>query len=124
MAYQPHRLSDSAPLLDNPQQTGFDNSKSKFDMPTVDKANGNNHESRSEINKNAKDPSPMVEEQKESFTDGPGAVLVNLLTSLRHLPPAMHSVLIVMAFSWVSFLCSYIHQFCSPSVWQYVLPFY
>ncbi|KAI3817601.1 hypothetical protein L1987_11397 [Smallanthus sonchifolius] len=38
----------------------------------------------------------------ETFNDSPGAVLVNLLTSLRHLPPGMHSVLIVMALTWLS----------------------
>lgn len=42
------------------------------------------------------------EHQDETYVDGPGSVLVNLLTSLRHLPPAMHSVLIVMALTWVS----------------------
>lgn len=42
------------------------------------------------------------DDQEETFIDGPGSVLVNLLTSLRHLPPAMHSVLIVMALTWVS----------------------
>lgn len=102
MAYQPHHLSDSAPLLDNPQQIGFDNSKSKLDMSAVDNATGNNPESSYEINKNAKHLTPIVQEQNESFSDGPGAVLVNLLTSLRHLPPAMHSVLLVMALSWLS----------------------
>ncbi|KAI3730962.1 hypothetical protein L1987_62144 [Smallanthus sonchifolius] len=38
----------------------------------------------------------------ETFNDSPRAVLVNLLTSLRHLPPGMHSVLIVMALTWLS----------------------
>ena len=102
MAYQPHHLSDSAPLLDSPQQIGFDNSKSKLDMSAVDNASSNNPESSYEINKNAKHLSPMVEEEQNVSFDGPGAVLVNLLTSLRHLPPAMHSVLIVNALSWVS----------------------
>lgn len=112
MAYQPHHLSDSAPLLDNPQQIGFDNSKSKLDMSAVDNATGNNPESSYEINKNAKNLTPIVQEQNESFSDGPGAVLVNLLTSLRHLPPAMHSVLLVMALSWVSASVVTCHQFC------------
>ncbi|KAJ6768934.1 SUCROSE TRANSPORT PROTEIN SUC3 [Salix koriyanagi] len=43
-----------------------------------------------------------VRDQNENFSDGPGAVLVNLLTSLRHLPPGMHSVLVVMALTWLS----------------------
>lgn len=51
------------------------------------------------------------ENNHDNFSDSPGAVLVNLLTSLRHLPPAMHSVLVVMALTWVCvslrFFCSY-----------------
>lgn len=43
-----------------------------------------------------------VEGQNQVFNDGPGAVLVNLLTSLRHLPPGMHAVLVVMALTWLS----------------------
>ena len=42
------------------------------------------------------------EHQDETYIDNPGSVLVNLLTSLRQLPPDMHSVLIVMALTWVS----------------------
>ena len=42
------------------------------------------------------------EHQDETYIDSPGSVLVNLLTSLRQLPPDMHSVLIVMALTWVS----------------------
>ncbi|KAJ6318563.1 hypothetical protein OIU76_014004 [Salix suchowensis] len=43
-----------------------------------------------------------VRDQNANFSDGPGAVLVNLLTSLRHIPPGMHSVLVVMALTWLS----------------------
>ncbi|CAL5396241.1 unnamed protein product [Camellia sinensis] len=40
-----------------------------------------------------KNPESKTEEdQSETFNDSPGAVLVNLLTSLMHLPPSMHSV--------------------------------
>ncbi|EPS58915.1 hypothetical protein M569_15897, partial [Genlisea aurea] len=46
------------------------------------------------------DSSPLLNDD-DGFHDKPGAVLVNLLTSLRHLPPAMHSVLAVMALTWV-----------------------
>ena len=35
--------------------------------------------------------------------EGPGDVMVKLLTSIRHLPPAMHSVLLVTALTWVCF---------------------
>uniref|UniRef100_A0A5B6YXG2 Putative sucrose transporter n=1 Tax=Davidia involucrata TaxID=16924 RepID=A0A5B6YXG2_DAVIN len=102
---QRHRLSDSAPLLDNPQQTVFDLSKSKTDSHVVDNALGNNSENGYEMPRNVKDQDAKVEEDSnssESFSDSPGAVLVNLLTSLRHLPPAMHAVLIVMALTWLS----------------------
>ncbi|XP_068636616.1 sucrose transport protein SUC3-like isoform X2 [Aristolochia californica] len=40
--------------------------------------------------------------ENEALMDGPGAVLVNILTSVRHLPPAMHSVLTVMALTWLA----------------------
>ncbi len=100
---QPHRLSDSAPLLDDTRQNGLDHSKSKPDMPNIDNANGNSTAGVNERDKNLTQVNSKVEDhQNESFNDGPGAVLVNLLTSLRHLPPAMHSVLIVMALTWVS----------------------
>lgn len=42
------------------------------------------------------------QEESENLINGPGEVLVNLLTSLRHLPSAMYSVLIVMALTWLS----------------------
>ncbi|CAK9172185.1 unnamed protein product [Ilex paraguariensis] len=86
---QPQHLSDSAPLLNDPQQIGFDLSNSKTDTQFVDNAMGN---------KSAE----HEEDQGGSYSDSPGAVLVNLLTSLRHLPPGMHSVLVVMALTWLS----------------------
>nr|AWW87345.1 sucrose transporter [Quercus robur] len=93
---QPPHLSDSSPLLDDPQQNGLDHSKSMPDMPINDNANG-------ERDRNLTQVTSIVEDhQNESVNDGPGSVLVNLLTSLRHLPPSMHSVLIVMALSWLS----------------------
>ncbi|XP_030961434.1 sucrose transport protein SUC3 isoform X2 [Quercus lobata] len=93
---QPQHLSDSSPLLDDPQQNGLDHSKSMPDMPINDNANG-------ERDRNLTQVTSIVEDhQNESVNDGPGSVLVNLLTSLRHLPPSMHSVLIVMALSWLS----------------------
>jgi solute carrier family 45 protein 1/2/4 len=98
-----NRLSDSAPLLDDTHQNGFDLSNSKPDMPIVDNAKGNNNAAVYEKDVNLTQVNSKVEDhQNETFSDGPGAVLVNLLTSLRHLQPAMHSVLIVMALSWVS----------------------
>nr|AHA80796.2 sucrose transport protein 2 [Paeonia suffruticosa] len=100
---QPHRSSDSAPLLNDPQQMGFDVSKPRSDTPIVDHATKSETESGYEMDKNIKNPNQIVEEDESgSYDDGPGAVLVNLLTSVRHLPPAMHSVLIVSALSWLS----------------------
>lgn len=100
---QPHRSSDSAPLLNDPQQIGFDVSKSRSDTPIVGHATKSETESGYEMDKNIKSPNQIVEEDESgSYNDGPGAVLVNLLTSVRHLPPAMHSVLIVSALSWLS----------------------
>ncbi|CAI9300239.1 unnamed protein product [Lactuca saligna] len=48
--------------------------------------------------------SSVVEEEDEveTFNDNLGAVFVNLLTSLCHLPVGMHSVLIVMTLTWLS----------------------
>ena len=102
---QPHHLSDSAPLLDDRQHMVYDLSKSQPDTVVVDNALGNKSDRTYEIDRNLKNPDLKTEEGLgESFIDSPGAVLVNLLTSLRHLPPAMHSVLAVMALTWVSAL--------------------
>lgn len=104
VTHQHHRLSDSAPLLDDNQQVNFELAKSKPVTPDVDHLPKTKAESRNHAeNKDLKNLDLKVEEDHDgSFHDGPGAVMVNLLTSLRHLPPAMHSVLAVMAFSWLS----------------------
>ncbi|KAK2994653.1 hypothetical protein RJ640_007834 [Escallonia rubra] len=103
MAKQPNRSLDSAPLLDDSQQIGYDRSKSKTERQLIDNVPGNKSEGGHGLNSNIKIDSPKVkEDQVESFSDSPGAVLVNLLTSLRHLPPGMHAVLIVMALTWLS----------------------
>ncbi|KAG2707229.1 hypothetical protein I3843_05G127100 [Carya illinoinensis] len=100
---QPHRLSDSAPLLDDSLQNGLQLSKSKPDIEIVDNGRGNNTAGAYERDINLSQVNTKVEDrQNESFSDGPGAVFVNLLTSLRHLPPGMDSVLIVMALTWLS----------------------
>ncbi|GFZ00141.1 sucrose transporter 2 [Actinidia rufa] len=93
----------SAPLLDDPQQMLYDLSKSQTDGHIFDNASGYKSDSgyQTDINLNNSE-SKTEDDQSESFNDSPGAVLVNLLTSLRHLPPAMHSVLIVMALTWLS----------------------
>lgn len=100
---QARRLSDSAPLLDGHQQVGHNPLKSRSDMQLVDDSSRMNSGSDLKIEHNQKSENHEVEEDKvESFSNSPGAVLVNLLTSLRHLPPAMHSVLVVMALTWLS----------------------
>ncbi|XP_059316737.1 sucrose transport protein SUC3 isoform X1 [Lycium ferocissimum] len=100
---QTNRLSDSAPLLDSPQNTGFDLSQSKRELQSVNNvANNESGMGRVADNSPKNEDQRPEQDQGDSFTDSPGAVLVNLLTSLRHLPPAMHSVLIVMALTWLS----------------------
>nr|ALI88693.1 sucrose transporter 2 [Phelipanche ramosa] len=98
---QSHRVSDSAPLLDDHQLNGSDPSESNFGTEPKElevkferhytMANGDRTEEQKDHENN-----------DHSLIDSPGAVLVNLLTSLRHLPPAMHSVLVVMALTWLS----------------------
>lgn len=100
--HEPNRLSDAAPLLEDPQQNGLDLSKVKPDKQVIDNANQSRTVNDYERDMHLNEAISKVEEDKNGgFNDGPGAVLVNLLTSLRHLPPAMHSVLIVMALTWV-----------------------
>lgn len=100
-ANQANRLSDAAPLLNDQQQNGQQLPKSESDMPGFDNSSGNNINGGYDLNLNSNNTN-SVGHQNENFTDGPGAVLVNLLTNLRHLPPGMHSVLVVMALTWVS----------------------
>lgn len=97
----PHHLSDSAPLLNEPQQNGSELSKLEIDtefrhVPLEVKPDGHGMDNDRIVERK------ISEDDNTSLTDSPGAVLVNLLTSLRHLPPAMHSVLVVMALTWVS----------------------
>ncbi|CAH8387604.1 unnamed protein product [Eruca vesicaria subsp. sativa] len=93
---KPTRIPDSAPLLDVLQPNGLEHSKSNHGT-----ANGIKYE-RVEHDMDVQLGKSNNEHQDETFIDGPGSVLVNLLTSLRHLPPAMHSVLTVMALTWLS----------------------
>ncbi|KAI3714269.1 hypothetical protein L1987_72866 [Smallanthus sonchifolius] len=99
------RLSDVDPLLEDPQpqQHGLDHTEPKPWKSAVDHKVGNRPENVFEMDTNErKADSTVKEDQVESFSDSPSAVLVNLLTSLRHLPLGMHSVLIVMALTWLS----------------------
>ncbi|KAL0918239.1 hypothetical protein M5K25_010237 [Dendrobium thyrsiflorum] len=96
-------LSDSAPLLKETQQNGFVLPNEIFERAEVDQ----NYENNVVVHKsNSGDvslfDSSVEKDEFEAFKNGPSAVLVNILTSLRHLPPGMHSVLIVMALTWLS----------------------
>ncbi|XP_072977916.1 sucrose transport protein SUT4 isoform X1 [Typha angustifolia] len=98
-----HHLSDSSPLLQNSQQNKHDSSYENNGMLH----NGQNSESNMLVGKAIADDSMMFNydgrrNPVETLNDGPGAVLVNILTSLRHLPSGMHSVLLVMALTWLS----------------------
>ncbi|KAL6513864.1 sugar transporter [Orobanche hederae] len=101
MPKQSQHLSDSAPLLDNHQVNGSDPSNSKFETgPKELEIKSEKHYTLS--NGDRSEEQKDHENNDDYLTDRPGAVLVNLLTSLRHLPPAMHSVLVVMALTWLS----------------------
>lgn len=94
------QAGDMAPLL-HIQENQSRDSKSHNMKPEGICADGYNVQSPTS-NASVVVQSPKMQDQHESFNDGPGAVLVNLLTSMRHLPPAMKSVLLVMALSWLS----------------------
>jgi solute carrier family 45 protein 1/2/4 len=95
-------LSDSAPLLNGSRDDGRalnEQNNERFPNGHVDRNNvsaNTNTEEFTEVN------SDLNRDNGEVFNDVPGAVLVNILTSMRHLPPGMHSVLVVMALTWLS----------------------
>ncbi|KAG6482749.1 hypothetical protein ZIOFF_059387 [Zingiber officinale] len=96
-------LSDSSPLLEDPGQY---QGQSGQDGEKIDDGQIL-HINSSMGGKGVMEDSLEFEHSNESdktvaFDDGPAAVLVNILTSLRHLPPGMHSVLLVMALTWLS----------------------
>nr|AYU70943.1 sucrose transporter 2 [Ginkgo biloba] len=92
------QVGDSAPLLHIREH---ESGESKIDNA---KSEGSHADGESPLTNASRSvqSSKVQDDENESFTDGPGAVLVNLLTSMRHLPPAMRSVLLVMALSWLS----------------------
>lgn len=90
--------SDSSPLLHNSKQGVYE----LYDAD--DETSANSHDSENDAaarHSNIDQNSNLNNDKDETFNDGPGAVLVNILTSLRHLPQGMHSVLLVMALTWV-----------------------
>ncbi|XP_074569987.1 sucrose transport protein SUT4-like [Curcuma longa] len=96
-------LSDSSPLLEDPGQY---QGQSGQDGEKIDDGQIS-HINSSMGGKGVMEDSLEFEHSNErdkiaAFDDGPAAVLVNILTSLRHLPPGMHSVLLVMALTWLS----------------------
>ncbi|RWR78363.1 sucrose transport protein 2 [Cinnamomum micranthum f. kanehirae] len=98
-----HHISDSAPLLNGAQRPSVGLSDMHSEKPIDDHVNGISLQVANEgTAETSMHQSLKPEEQNQVYHDGPGAVLVNLLTSLRHLPPGMHSVLLVMALCWLS----------------------
>ncbi|XP_018673745.2 sucrose transport protein SUT4 isoform X1 [Musa acuminata AAA Group] len=96
-------LSDSSPLLKDPEQYQHLSLQPKWEK--LD----NGHNSRINMMDDRASTDGSVDfghgsdrGQIEALDDGPTAVLVNILTSMRHLPPGMHSVLLVMALTWLS----------------------
>ncbi|XP_073287815.1 sucrose transport protein SUC3-like, partial [Primulina huaijiensis] len=102
MPKQSHRLSDSAPLLDDPLPNGSDFSKSNIDTEMKYNVVEIKSERQNAIINSDGIEQKNLDNEDDNFSDSPGAVLVNILTSLRHLPPDMNSVLVVMAFTWLS----------------------
>ncbi|OEL15414.1 Sucrose transport protein SUT4 [Dichanthelium oligosanthes] len=88
-------LSDSAPLLNGSRDDGHASDEPNNERLTNGHVDGNNVSANSNSEEFTRDSG-------EVLNDGPGAVLVNILTSMRHLPPGMHSVLLVMALTWLS----------------------
>ncbi|CAM0943383.1 unnamed protein product [Alopecurus aequalis] len=97
------RLSDSAPLLNGSRE---DNDGASSEQTNGSIPNGHADANNVSANASAEDftdaGSNSNKDNVEAFNDGPGAVLVNILTSMRHLPPGMYSVLLVMALTWLS----------------------
>lgn len=94
--------SDSAPLLkDDPQDSNglHDTNSEKTENGSKVRTEMTSQKVRVE---NLPDHDLSSEDNRTApFDNSPSAVLVNLLTSLRHLPHGMQSVLIVMSLTWV-----------------------
>ncbi|KAK8956916.1 Sucrose transport protein SUC3 [Platanthera zijinensis] len=92
-------LSNSSPILKKAQQNGFVVPNERVDGQSYEYNVGDDKSNFGDVSVFS---SNVGKDEIESFSNGPGAVLVNILTSLRHLPPGMHSVLAVMALTWLS----------------------
>lgn len=109
LVYVGNNLSDTAPLLNDSRQL-HNVQLSTADIWSGDK---NGSEASMATHKNNIENSSLsnAEGGVEALVDEPSGVLVNLLTSLRHLAPGMNAVLVVMAFTWVSRCLMYIVSF-------------
>ncbi|KAL9272512.1 Sucrose transport protein SUC3-like protein [Drosera capensis] len=101
-ASRPH-ISDSDPLLVDSPEVSVHLTKPKSDILDEKISRLPNSEHHHEIDSKV---DPIFSRSKDGddggFNDGSGTVMVKLLTSLRHLPPAMHSVLLVTMLTWMS----------------------
>ncbi|WVZ73067.1 hypothetical protein U9M48_021419 [Paspalum notatum var. saurae] len=95
-------LSDSAPLLNGSRDDDHASNETNNERFPNGRVDGNNVSANSGTEDSTNVNSNSNRDTGEVFNDGPGAVLVNILTSMRHLPPGMHSVLVVMALTWLS----------------------
>ncbi|KAK3155719.1 hypothetical protein QOZ80_2BG0206710 [Eleusine coracana subsp. coracana] len=95
-------VPDSAPLLNGSRDDGCASHEPSDGRLPNGHADGNNVSANSDAEDLRNTNSNSNRDNGEVFNDGPGAVLVNILTSMRHLPLGMHSVLIVMALTWLS----------------------
>jgi len=95
-------LSDSAPLLNGSIDNGHALNEQNNERLPNGHVDRNNVSGNSNTGEFTDGNSNLNRDNGEVFNDGPGAVLVNILTSMRHLPPGMHSVLVVMALTWLS----------------------
>lgn len=102
-------MSDSAPLLNGSRDDGCASHEPSDGRIPNGHADGNNVPANSNADDSRDTNSNANSDNSEAFNDGPGAVLVNILTSMRHLPGGMHSVLIVMALTWVCRQITYMH---------------
>lgn len=91
------QLSDSAPLLNGSRDHDASSEQTNGRL-----SNGHADSNHVSANSSADAGSNSNKDDVEAFNDGPGAVLVKILTSMRHLPPGMYSVLLVMALTWLS----------------------
>lgn len=95
-------LSDSSPLLRDPEQYDGRSAEDKFEkldnghVSDIIVMDGKVRMSDSLDYEHSSDRGKI-----DALNDGPSAVLVKILTSMRHLPSGMHSVLLVMALTWV-----------------------